>query len=174
MEHPAPDVPEASTCNPATVCGAEQPSTPDAIEAPPSALTRPVRISADLLAGFGVLSLTSAPSHDTSALAGSETSPRQNPGEADLPSMPASSKSSKASSRNRRRAHKRAAVTAPAADGDDDEANEDCTVCWCAESCVIFQPCGHLCCCELCASPIVAAGALCPMCRASVMSVLTI
>ena len=121
-------------------------------------------------------SLTSAPSHDTSALASSETAQDQDAIEADMLSVPAGSfKPTQASSRNRRRAHKRAAVTAPAADDDDDEeVDEDCTVRWSAVPCVIFQPCGHLCCCELCAAPIVAAGALCPMCRASVISALSL
>ena len=170
-----PDEPETSARTPATTPGAEQPSTPDSVEPRQSAATRPVGVSTDLLAGLGVLTLDSAPEIDASALASSQGATIQDPSEADLPSVLAgSSKPRKASSRNRRRAHHGAAVAAPAADCDDAEANEDCTVCWSAAPCVIFQPCGHLCCCELCAHPIVAAGALCPMCRASVTSALTI
>ena len=47
---------------------------------------------------------------------------------------------------------------------DETAGNEECVVCWAANACVIFQPCGHLCTCACCAQ-LFLAGGLCPLCR---------
>ena len=168
-----PCLPKTITASPAGVSSAEQPSTPDPAEAPLSASTRPMRDPADLSAGLEALSLSFGAELSASpALTTSVVVPQQ----AEMPSILAgSAKMTKASSRNRRRAYKRAALAAPEGSGDDGgEEDEDCTVCWSAAPCVIFQPCGHLCCCELCALPIVEAAALCPICRGPVAAGITI
>ena len=46
-----------------------------------------------------------------------------------------------------------------------DSSSEDCIVCWAAAASVIFQPCGHHCCCAACAQPYLTASVPCPLCR---------
>ena len=47
----------------------------------------------------------------------------------------------------------------------------ECVVCWAADACMVFAPCGHLCTCELCAQACLeVASRLCPMCRTPVAS----
>ena len=70
--------------------------------------------------------------------------------------------SGRSKSRNSRRAHKRERK-ANASSGSD-----GCIVCWAADPALIFQPCGHICCCVLCAEPMLTAGTPCPICRAAV------
>ena len=49
----------------------------------------------------------------------------------------------------------------------------ECVVCWEAEANHIFQPCGHLCTCLSCAQPFLHSQVPCPMCRAPVVSSVT-
>ena len=150
-------MPEGMPAAPARPLSAEQPSTPDSEEALPSASTRPVQGPAEMLAGVGKLSLAADLAHATCGV--------RVPEQESQPSMPASSSvATKADLRNRRRAHKRAAGPT-AAHAQHEEDDEDCIVCWSAAPCVVFRPCGHLCCCQACAQPIMTARALCPMCR---------
>ena len=86
---------------------------------------------------------------------------------AEQPELPGTSSS-------KRRALGRAAAASSAIDSDDQEQDENCTVCWSAAACVVFQPCGHLCCCQACAQPFVSAEAVCPMCRGPVAAGITI
>ena len=66
-------------------------------------------------------------------------------------------------SRNSRRAHNKVPT------GDAGQADtQDCIACWAAARTVIFQPCGHFCCCAACADPVMNDGEPCPMCRGSV------
>ncbi|CAL5223071.1 g5529 [Coccomyxa viridis] len=55
---------------------------------------------------------------------------------------------------------------------EEDGRDEDhlCIVCWEELREVIFYHCMHMCTCQGCARDIMAAGALCPMCRASIQS----
>ena len=47
----------------------------------------------------------------------------------------------------------------------------ECVVCWAADACMVFAPCGHLCTYELCAQACMeVASRLCPMCRTPVVS----
>ncbi|XP_078579904.1 baculoviral IAP repeat-containing protein 7-like [Branchiostoma floridae x Branchiostoma japonicum] len=41
-----------------------------------------------------------------------------------------------------------------------------CKVCLSADACMVFIPCGHLCCCEHCANMLRMRGRRCPLCRA--------
>ena len=52
----------------------------------------------------------------------------------------------------------------------DDNGDEDCIFCWFAAPCIVFQPCGHLCCCDACAQPMLKGSVACPMCRGPVVS----
>ena len=52
----------------------------------------------------------------------------------------------------------------------DDNGDEDCIFCWFAAPSIIFQPCGHLCCCDHCAQPMLKGSIACPMCRVPVVS----
>ena len=56
-------------------------------------------------------------------------------------------------------------TSCPPASGDD-----GCIICWCADPSLIFQPCGHLCCCNDCAQAILEGNFACPMCRSPVTS----
>ena len=50
-------------------------------------------------------------------------------------------------------------------------AEEECSLCLCAAPDVLFHPCGHRCCCVVCAKQLACAsqGAwLCPVCRVEV------
>ena len=66
-------------------------------------------------------------------------------------------------SRNSRRAHKKLLKAEQTKDG-----VENCIACWSAPRSIIFQPCGHFCCCTACAHPILHDGLPCPMCRGCV------
>ena len=68
-------------------------------------------------------------------------------------------------SRNSRRAQKRASKPSGR-----DQGPAECIVCWCKASSIIFLPCGHICCCCLCAQPMLTGGVPCPMCRGAVES----
>ena len=50
------------------------------------------------------------------------------------------------------------------------EDQEDCVVCMDGPAQVVFVPCGHACCCSLCAQRLAEAGTLvhCPLCRATI------
>ena len=76
----------------------------------------------------------------------------------------------KQASRNSRRAQKRAVTRRQPVDAPDAAADSEdgCIVCWAAAAGVMFQPCGHFICCASCASPFLAQGMPCPMCRAPV------
>ena len=76
------------------------------------------------------------------------------------PEMEPACLTSKRPSRNSRRAHRKV----PKPEGSRQNA-QDCIACWSAARTVIFQPCGHFCCCATCADPVLNDGVPCPMCR---------
>lgn len=166
-----PEAASAATA-PARPPSAEKPSTPDSAEVLPSAPTRPVRKSPDLVAAFGAMSLSTDPGGlgDQSGLTGFGAAS----GHAALPRVPSGTiRPTEAALHRTGHGDTKAAVAVPAAtsiDSDHDDQDGDCTVCWSAAACMIFLPCGHLCCCEACAQPIITAGALCPMCRGPVVA----
>ena len=48
----------------------------------------------------------------------------------------------------------------------DADVADECVVCWVSAASVVFQPCGHFCCCAGCAEPFLTGReAGCPMCR---------
>ena len=145
---------------------AEQPSTPDSTDMSPSAPL--VGTSSDLQGGCDSLSLSAGPAgRSPCAVSRSDLDSWRQDG---LPSHPAASlKPTRGLLCKSRHAQEQAASVLAAGDAHEEE---DCIVCWSAAPCVIFQPCGHLCCCKACAQPVVAAGALCPMCRGPVLSML--
>ena len=164
---------QSSAVIPAASPGA-LPASHAAVEAMPSAPPRPVTIPADVLAQFGTMHLGNHPVHEASAAA----SITAGFGQTNLHGGPCVTVSTVLpSSGMQRQGPSKVRVTAPAADGDLDsqeQEEEDCTVCWSAAPCVVFQPCGHLCCCAACAKPFVAAKALCPMCRGTVTAAITL
>ena len=70
---------------------------------------------------------------------------------------------SKKPSRNSRRAHTKLLKAEQTKDG-----VENCIACWSTPRSIIFQPCGHFCCCTACAHPVLHDGLPCPMCRGCV------
>ncbi|CAL5223801.1 g6372 [Coccomyxa viridis] len=58
--------------------------------------------------------------------------------------------------------------------GEDQDDEDLCIVCWEREREVIFCDCMHMCTCQSCASDVMAAGALCPMCRTRIHSTITV
>ena len=51
----------------------------------------------------------------------------------------------------------------------------ECVVCWEAEACVVFHPCGHLCTCERCADACTSTDATpCPLCRTPVITCIAV
>jgi len=49
--------------------------------------------------------------------------------------------------------------------------NSDCTVCMDSNRCIVFKPCGHVCCCEECADSILRTSSpKCPLCRQDLKS----
>ena len=71
-------------------------------------------------------------------------------------------------SRNSRRARKKLSSSAGACD-----SSGGCVVCWSAAACMIFQPCGHFCCCVICAQPFLA-GDPCPVCRSPIAAAIAV
>ena len=71
-------------------------------------------------------------------------------------------------SRNSRRARKKLSSSAETCD-----SSGGCIVCWSAAACIIFQPCGHFCCCVTCAQPFLA-GEPCPICRSPVAAAIAV
>lgn len=47
----------------------------------------------------------------------------------------------------------------------EDEANNECAICMSEEKAIVFAPCGHYCCCCVCAGKITS----CPLCRVSIL-----
>ena len=171
--HKASGTPEGISATPARPPSTEQPITPDNAKAPQSTPTQPVKILAAHLAGLENLSLKAGPCHDEDP--GEGTIPVGTAHQTHLSSMSAALiRPTKASSRSQWHMHRSAAVTAPASGEQEELEDEECTVCWSAVPCVVFQPCGHLCCCQGCAQPIMTAGALCPMCRGPVTAGISI
>ncbi|CAL5227135.1 g10046 [Coccomyxa viridis] len=71
-------------------------------------------------------------------------------------------------------AHQPAQATAVDSSEEGDQDDDDlCIVCWEKQREVIFYNCMHMCTCQGCAKDIMAAGALCPMCRAKIQSTIT-
>ena len=171
--HEASGTPESTSATLARPPSTEQPSTPDSAKAQQSAPTQPVKVLAAHLAGLENLGLKADPYPDEDP--GEGTIPVGTAHQTHLPSMSAAlTRPTKALSCNQRHMHRSAAVTAPAGGEQEELEDEECTVCWSAVPCVVFQPCGHLCCCQGCAQPIMTAGALCPMCRGPVAAGISI
>ncbi|CAL5227133.1 g10044 [Coccomyxa viridis] len=71
-------------------------------------------------------------------------------------------------------AHQPAQATAVDSSEEGDQDDDDlCIVCWEKLREVIFDNCMHMCTCQSCASDIMAAGALCPMCRTNIQRTIT-
>ena len=129
---------------------------------------RAVAVSADVLEPLRSLRLSTEPCSATSALDSSEPAAVL----IDLSQLPDRDAGTELQgTHNDRPGHSLVTASKSAFHGVEDE---DCTVCWSAASCVIFQPCGHVCCCQVCAQTFVATGALCPICRGAVLSALSI
>ncbi|CAL5223135.1 g5600 [Coccomyxa viridis] len=71
--------------------------------------------------------------------------------------------------------HEHAAHTNEGLSGEDNQQGDYlCVVCMENARKIVFCDCGHLCTCQGCAADIMAAGALCPMCRASIKGTFTV
>ena len=128
-----------------------------------STLPRPVTPSTDLSAQLAIWQLGNEASAMTSSgsAAGADA----------LPDAPFISVRRKQPPRRLQQEPNKSTFDALPADKDvhgEEGINEDCTICWSAAACMVFQPCGHLCCCAACAQPMLSSGVLCPICRGSV------
>ena len=146
---------------------ADSPSTRPGVHADEgavaSALPQPVTPSTDLSAQLAMWQLGSEASAMTSSASATGANDMS-----DAPFIPVRRKQPPCKSEHE--PNKSTFNTFPA-DGDvhgEEGMNEDCTVCWSAAACIVFQPCGHLCCCAACAKPMLSSGVPCPMCRGSV------
>ena len=111
---------------------------------------RPVALSpAGLMASFGMLTIGRGPGSAVMSNASVPTQPTKGSNNLAPPHLN---------------------VAPDAASLDPQESNEDCIVCWFAAPSVVFQPCGHLCCCNDCAGPMIKGSFACPMCRGTIRS----
>ena len=138
-----------SAAEASAACG----STPHAIPERPAAAS-----PAEILARAGLLRLL--PSTVPDPAVSNSTTPEVGQPE----SVPlADGVIRKKASRNSRRAHTKSRRPIVAV-----QDSDDCIVCWSAAAGIIFQPCGHNCCCVPCAQPFLVDGHPCPMCRGTV------
>ena len=143
------EVPATSAAEAAASCG----STPHAIPEQPAAAS-----PAGILARAGLLRLLPSTAPDPAV--SSSTAPEVGQPER-IPSADGVIRTK--ASRNSRRAHTKSRRPIAAA-----QDSGDCIVCWSAAAGIIFQPCGHTCCCVPCAQPFLVDGHPCPMCRGTV------
>lgn len=134
----------------------------------PTPFSRPVVLPSEILARLGMLRLRTDPFPEVPDFVGTGAQPAAST--AHQHNGPSTRTKQSSPSCNTELVLTGATVGPTAAHGED---AENCTVCWSAAACVIFQPCGHVCCCETCAKPLVAAGISCPMCRGHVTASIT-